>query len=333
MRVALFPAPEGKKSHAVAPKLPLRSNRFKPTKSVSRGGKMSKWNRWAAWLLVFPLAVTPLACGGDADDRAALEEDELARELDLALSGDSVPATFEDTATGVTPVPEPTAPPTRTAPSPQPRRQTPPPVTRPQPQTPAPQPPPQRQPDPAPAPRTVTSTVPSGTSVALTLNETLSTETNRAGDSFTATVQQAITDGNGNVVVPAGATVRGRVTSVQKSGRVGETAVLNLAFETVSFGGDSYPFDASVVQANPQRKSRESTGEQVGKAAAGAAAGAILGRVIGKSTSSTIKGAVIGAAAGTAIAMGTADVDAVLPAGSTMVVRVESPVRVTRTIS
>jgi hypothetical protein len=175
--------------------------------------------------------------------------------------------------------------------------------------------------------------VATGTNIALTLNETLSTETNQVGDAFTATVQQAITDANGNVVIPAGATVRGRVTQVQKSGRVGETAVLNLAFESVSFGGNSYPLDASVVQANPQRKSRESTGEQVGKAAAGAAAGAILGRVLGKSTGSTIKGAVIGAAAGTAIAMGTADVDAVLPAGSTMIIRVDAPVTVTRTVS
>jgi hypothetical protein len=293
---------------------------------------MFKRNRWAAIAIMVPLAIAPIACGGDADDqRAALEEDELNRELDLALQGDTVPATFEDTAAGVDPVPEPTAPPVRTTPRPQPRPQ----PNRPPRPAPAPEPAP-RQPDPAPAPRaprTVTNSVPVGTNVSVTLNETLSTETNRAGDSFTATVQQAILDADGNVVVPAGAIIRGRVTQVQKSGRVGETAVVNLAFESVSFGGDSYPLQASVVQADPQRKSRESTGEQVGKAAAGAAAGAILGRVLGKDTKSTIKGAVIGAAAGTAIAMGTADVDAVLPAGSTMIIRIDAPVTVTRVVS
>lgn len=292
---------------------------------------MLKQNRWAAYLLVLPLAIAPVACGGDsAEDRAALEEDELKRELDLALRGDSVPATFEDTAVALEPEPQPAPPPVRQTPRPQPQPQ------RPAPSRPQPQPQPEtRAPDPAPppAPRVVSRSVGVGTNMSVTLNETLSTETNHPGDSFTATVQQAITDSDGNVVIPAGAVVRGRVTQVQKSGRVGETAVMNLAFESVSFGGNSYSLDASVVQANPQRKSRESTGEQVGKVAAGAAAGAILGRVLGKSTGSTVKGAVIGAAAGTAIAMGTADVDAVLPAGSTMVIRVDSPVTVTRTVS
>jgi hypothetical protein len=285
---------------------------------------MFKRNRWAAWLLVLPMTIAPLACGGsDAGEREALEEDELRRELDLALKGDTAPATFEDTAIGVQPEPAPASPPVR---NPTPR-----PTPRPQPPRPAPvRPDPTPQPTP-PQPRVVTRSVAMGTNMSLTLNETLSTETNRPGDSFTATVQQAVTDADGNVVIPAGAVVRGRVTQVQKSGRVGETAVLNVAFESVSFGDASYPLDASVVQANPERKSRESTGEQVGKAAAGAAAGAILGRVLGKDTKSTIKGAVIGAAAGTAIAMGTADVDAVLPAGSTMVIKVDAPVTVTKT--
>lgn len=185
-------------------------------------------------------------------------------------------------------------------------------------------------PAPAPEPRVVTSTVPMGTNMALTLNQTLSTESNRVGDSFTATLQSPVRDGSGNVLIPAGATVRGRLTGVNKSGHVGETGILKLAFEAVSFGGRSYPMDGTVVRANPQRSNRTSTQSQVGKAAAGAAAGAILGRVLGKDTKSTIKGAVIGAAAGTAIAMGTADVDVVLPAGSSMDIRLDSPIEIRR---
>lgn len=292
---------------------------------------MVKRNLWAAWLLVLPMAMVPAACGGDgADDRTALREDELDRELDLALQPDSVPGVFRDTTAGVVPEPEPGP-----APAPQrvqqpraPQRQTAPaPSPRPQPRQEEP------RPAPMPQPRVVTSTVQTGTSMALTLNETLSTEHNRVGDSFTATLQSAITDGRGNVIVPAGATIRGRLTAVNKSGRVGETGLLSLAFESVSFGGRSYPLDATVVQANPQRSNRTSTQEQVGKVAAGAAAGAVLGRVLGKDTRSTVKGAVIGAAAGTAIAMGTADVDVVLPAGSAMTIRVDSPIEVRRTAS
>jgi hypothetical protein len=285
---------------------------------------MSRRTSWAAWLLVLPLAVLPAACGGDgADERAALREDDLERELDLAFQGDTVPATFQDTVVGVAPEPEP-------GPAPQAQRprdpqRTPAPAPRPQPREEAP------APMPTPQPRVVTSTVAMGTSMSLRLNETLSTETNRVGDSFTATLQDAITDADGNVIVPAGATVRGRLTQVEKSGHVGATGILKLAFEAVSFGGRSYPMDATVVRANPQRSNRTTTGEQAAKVAAGAAAGAVLGRVLGKDTRSTLKGAVVGAAAGTAIAMGTADVDVVLPAGSEMVIRLDSPVEVRRT--
>jgi hypothetical protein len=174
----------------------------------------------------------------------------------------------------------------------------------------------------------MTSTVSAGTTFAVSLNETLSTASNAAGDGFTATLTEPILDENGDVLIPSGATVRGRVTRVDKSDRVGETGVLNVAFESISYGGRSYPLEGSVVEANPERRTRQTTGQQAGKIAAGAAAGAIIGRVLGKDTKGTLKGAAIGAAAGTAIAMGTADVDVVLPAGSTMRVREDAPITV-----
>lgn len=291
---------------------------------------MTKRRNWAALLLVLPLAVLPVACGEGADDRAALREDELDRELDLALRGDTTPAIFQDTAMGVAPEPEPgpepvarepQAPQRTPAPAPAPRpaqRETPPRAT--------PQPDP--TPQPAPAPRAATASVPMGTNLTLSLNQTLSTETNRVGDSFSATLQHAITDASGQVVVPAGATIRGRLTQVEKSGHVGATGIIKLAFESVSFSGRSYPIDATVVRANPVRQNRTTTQEQAAKVAAGAAAGAVLGRVLGKDTRSTIKGAAAGAVAGTAIAMGTADVDVVLPAGSEMVIRLDTPIDV-----
>jgi hypothetical protein len=270
---------------------------------------------WSVLTIALPFALAAACSSGDAD-RSATPEDSVARQLDLALQGDTAPATFVDTPAAQAPeVAKPA--PKRTAPRPKP--------------TPEPELV-KSEPPAAPAPRTVSRTAAVGTTVQLSLNETLSTETNQTGDAFTATVREPVLDADGQVVIPAGAVVRGRVTQVQKSGRVGATAILNLAFESVSFAGGSYPLEASVVSASPERVNRASTGEQVGKVAAGAAAGAILGRVLGKDTKSTIKGAVIGAAAGTAIAMGTADVDAVLKEGSLMVIKIDSPVTVTTTV-
>ena len=285
-----------------------------------------RFNRFAL-LLALPLTLTAVACG-DNDERDALNEDELGRELDMALQSDTTPSVFEDTAQGLAPTTDPVPP----QPAPTTR-----PVTRRPQNTPTPTPrpaPTSRTPAPAPsAPRTVTSSVASGTTFAVTLNETLSTSRNTAGDGFTATLSENILDSNGDVLIPAGATVRGRVTSVNKSDNVTETGVLHVAFESISFGGKSYPLEATVTQANAQRKTRQSTTEQAGKVAAGAAAGAIIGKVLGKSTSSTLKGAAIGAAAGTAIAMGTSDVDVVLPAGSEMRVRLDAPIQIRKTVT
>ncbi|MGH7464668.1 MAG: hypothetical protein ACREK1_05795, partial [Longimicrobiales bacterium] len=78
---------------------------------------MAKRNLRAAWLLAMPLAMIATACSSDAaDERTALRDDELARELDLALQADSVPGTFQDTVIGVEPTPDPGPAPRATAP-------------------------------------------------------------------------------------------------------------------------------------------------------------------------------------------------------------------------
>lgn len=290
---------------------------------------------WAAFLVVLPLSFVPLACGGDDDQRAALLEDELQRELNLALERDTQSTDLQDDAAVPAPDEAQPSPPTRTPeqaePTPPVQRTPPaqptPPVERTPPTRPAP-----RDEAPAREPRQVMMTVPTGTTFAIRLEDTLGTDRNRSGDPFEATLTDPIVSVDGTVLIPTGATVRGRVTAAEVSNRVGETAVIKLAFESVSFEGRSYPLRASVVEANPERRSRRSTGEQAARIAAGTAAGALLGQILGKDTESTLKGAAIGAAAGTAIAMGTADVDAVLPSGSRMVIRLDAPVEVRTTV-
>jgi hypothetical protein len=277
--------------------------------------------------MVFAAVVTIGAAACDRGRDAAAEIDpELQRELELALQGDTTPAVFGDTAVSVADPPVEavrevvTPPPAETrarSPRPAPVQ----PVTSVKEEIPT-------EVTEVPEPVFKTLTVPTGTTMDLALDVELSTETNEPGDQFTATVQQPIHDPDGTLVIPAGASVRGRVTHVQKSGRVGETALLNLAIEAVSWDDSRYPLEATVVQANPERVSRSTTSEQVGKVAAGAAAGAILGRVLGGKNKDAIKGAVVGAAAGTAIALGTADVDAVLKKGSLMVIRTERPLEI-----
>lgn len=278
-----------------------------------------------ALLFAAPLGLMTAACGDDVDERAALEEDELTRDLDLALQGDTLPTTFEDTAQ-LEPAPGPEAEVQAPAPVRQaPPRQTPTPQPRPQqPQREAPRQAPERR-----QPSTVTRTAPSGTTLALRLNETLSTETSSVGDGFTATLTAPVRAADGTVLIPEGAVVRGRVTAVQPSTRAGQTALIKVAYESISWGGRSHDLNATLVEAPVQRDQRTTRGEQATTIGVGAAAGAILGQVIGRDREATLAGAAIGAAAGTAIALGTADVDAVLPAGGRMVIRLDTPISVT----
>ncbi|MEN8144037.1 MAG: hypothetical protein ABFS14_03720 [Gemmatimonadota bacterium] len=259
---------------------------------------MRQVRRWS-FPLVLALLVGVAACGGDSLDEA---QDEVDRELELAMAGDSA-AAIDDAALEAEAAEEPAP-----EPAPAPRRAPPP----------APRPEPQPEPEPEPAGPTYEElVVASGTAISSTLDQELSTKNNQVGDVFTATVTTAVTDGR-NVLIPAGAKIRGEITAVQASGSSGEEAVLKVAFDEISFDGMTYPLDASITRVEPTTEGRSSTGEKAAKIGGGAVVGGILGRVIGGNKTGTIIGAVVGGAAGTAIAMGNEDVDAVLAQGSPM---------------
>ncbi|MDP2480047.1 MAG: hypothetical protein Q8W51_07875 [Candidatus Palauibacterales bacterium] len=188
---------------------------------------------------------------------------------------------------------------------------------------------PEGQPAATPAPAMVSLRVASGTQLETALDGRLSTQDSKVGDRFTATVSQPVTV-DGRTAIPEGATVHGEVTAVQKSGSSGQPAVLKVDFTSLTVGGESYPIAADLLKAEPQKKSRTSTGEAAVKIGAGTAAGAILGRIIGGNKTGTFIGAAVGAAAGTAIVLGTQDVDAVLPAQSPMTLQLKQPVTVRR---
>lgn len=163
--------------------------------------------------------------------------------------------------------------------------------------------------------------LPIGTTLHARLDDSLGTDRNKAGDRFTATVTTAVIATNGETVVPAGATLHGTVTGLDNSDKVGENAYIRLDFETLSFGGRDYAFDAEIVATNLETQG-DTRNETVKKAGIGAAAGAVLGAVVGgASLKNIVLGAAIGAAAGTVISLGAGDVEAVLPAGSELTLR------------
>jgi hypothetical protein len=269
------------------------------------------------------LTAGAVACGRAPEVEPETAVDTLAlldRELDLAMSGETAAAELRDSPRGSRESGE------RPDRRPVERRSPPPPA----PPSPSPETPPAEDPATAEQASATSGPGPALRSVAaaatfeVTLNQELSTRHNRVGDLFSATLVDPLTDGRW-VLVPAGALVVGEVTAVEESGSYGQTAIINLDIHEVSFDGETYPLEASILEANPETRSRSSTGAKAAKIGGAAVVGAILGRVIGGDALGTIIGTAVGGAAGTAIVLGTDDVDAVLPRGSRMLLRLDAP--------
>ena len=163
------------------------------------------------------------------------------------------------------------------------------------------------------------STLPTGSTVTVTLDQQVGTKNSKVGDTFSATVVDAIVASNGQTVVPAGSKVYGKVTGLQDSDNATQKAAIRLDFERINVNGVERPFEANITATNLETSGNDTRNETLKKAGIGAAAGAVLGAVLGGGdVSKIIGGAAIGAAAGTVISLGAGEVDAVLPAGSKM---------------
>lgn len=163
--------------------------------------------------------------------------------------------------------------------------------------------------------------IPAGADVVATLDQSLGTKNNKAGDGFTATVSQTMYASDGSVVVPAGAKIDGTVTALDDSDNATEPALIRLAFNRIRFNGRSYPFAASIVQSNAVQTSDKSSSEKTKQIVIGGVVGAAIGGILSKGDLDKIViGGAIGAAAGSIVSLGT-EMNATLPAGSQMTLR------------
>jgi ribosomal protein L29 len=158
--------------------------------------------------------------------------------------------------------------------------------------------------------------VPSGTELDVRLEKPLNSDTAQVEDRFTATTLADLYQGN-NVLIPAGSTLRGVVSSVNKASRTERKGAMTVAFDQISINGRTYPIHATVTQAIES----EGIKGEIGKIGAGAGVGAIIGGILGGA-----KGALLGVligGGGTIAATEGKDVE--LPAGTVLRVRMEQP--------
>ena len=170
--------------------------------------------------------------------------------------------------------------------------------------------------------------IPAGTELMLALDTTLSSETNQAGDTFSATVVEPIVIEN-RVVIPEGSTIQGRVTEAKSAKRGAGKGTLALSFGALRLpGGYQTNIVGSFQEVSASKKKRNAA--IIGGSAAG---GALLGRILGKDTRGAVIGAIVGGGVGTAVVMSKEGEQAVLPENTPFGIRLEQGIQIPHTSS
>jgi len=154
--------------------------------------------------------------------------------------------------------------------------------------------------------------VPAESALEVRLTTGLSSKENKAGDTFTASVEKAVTV-NGQPAIPKGAEVSGTVTTAVPSGRMKQRAELWVTLTSVQVGGKTYDLSTSTTGHKEGSKATRDVLFIGGGAGAGAGIGAIAGGGKGAAI-----GALVGAGAGTAGAMMTGQKDVKFPSESVL---------------
>jgi len=171
-------------------------------------------------------------------------------------------------------------------------------------------------------------TLTEGTPVDAAITETISSRHAKAGDAFTARVEEDVRNTGGWVAIPAGSTVGGTITEVSPAPNTSSAGTLTLAVSSVTVRGKAYDLFASIESLETINEGRGVEAVDAARVAGGAAAGAILGRVIGGNSKGTIIGGVVGGATGAAVSVAMKDMDIVLPAGSRLMLTLKQKLTV-----
>jgi len=141
---------------------------------------------------------------------------------------------------------------------------------------------------------TKTHTVPVGTEISVRNDETIDSGKAAEGQTYPAELTKDVLDGEGNVVIPAGARAQIVIRSASKGGKIRGASDLVLDLASVSIDGRQY--DLSTEDLSQQGHAGLGANRRTGEfAGGGAAIGAIIGAIAGGG-----KGAGIGAGSGAA---------------------------------
>jgi hypothetical protein len=174
----------------------------------------------------------------------------------------------------------------------------------------------------APVPRYREVTIPSGTTLRLSLTSAVASDTSKVEDAVSAELIQAVSV-DGRDVLPAGSTVSGQVTSAEGSGRVKGRAEVAFRFNALTASGEKYDMQTAAIS----RVASATKGEDATKIGIGAGAGAAIGGLLG-GKSGAAKGAAVGGGAGTGVVLATKGQELRLAPGDDVTTTLTAPLTV-----
>lgn len=159
----------------------------------------------------------------------------------------------------------------------------------------------------------------SGTMISVRLNQELSSDRNKSGDAFTATLEQPVVV-NGWVVARRGQTIEGTVLSSQKGGRVKGTSKMEIALTRLTLvNGQQLPVHTQLVKAS----GGATKGRDASAIGTTTGVGAVIGAIAGEGEGAAI-GAGVGAAVGVAGVLLTRGRPTVIPPEALLTFRLEN---------
>src|SRR5271156_5161486 len=163
-------------------------------------------------------------------------------------------------------------------------------------------------PAPLPPPPPPPTVIPAGTTITVTLDQTVNLQTANKSDPFAASLAVPLTSGT-VVALPVGTKVGGTIVTAQSAGKFKGNALLQLVIDSVRINGTRYPMQTNEIEdVGKGRGKRTAVG-----AGGGAAFGAIVGALAGGGKGAAI-GALAGGGAGTAGTALTGNRDLTIPA-------------------
>jgi hypothetical protein len=169
-------------------------------------------------------------------------------------------------------------------------------------------------------PSTVPVTVPEETAIHVTLDQGISSNQNRPGDHFEATISEPVVL-NDKTVIPQGTPVEGIVVDARPSGHLMGRAHLQLALESMQLDGKTYDLRTS----SAYRRGGDHKKRNWALIGGGAGGGALIGAAAAGGKGALIGGP-IGAGAGTAVAYFTGKKDIHLRPETRLEFRLNQPV-------